>query len=132
MPRSAFRQGSAPEYRSGRQRRSPRPAESDELGKAPRPAARLILWAQAAEARSRADSRLRASWELAYGCVFASRSKSPGLVFAGGCFFAEMAQQRFLIVEKFDAERVARAGQPYGELPLHHSGMRRHHHHAIG
>ena len=43
----------------------------------------------------------------------------------------EMAQQLLLIVQKIDAERVARPGKTDRHLGLHGPGMRAHHHHAV-
>src|SRR5262245_64709976 len=49
-----------------------------------------------------------------------------------GCarILAEVAQQRLLILQKFDAERIARARERDAHLALHHAGMRRHDQHA--
>src|SRR5688572_4943913 len=43
---------------------------------------------------------------------------------------AELGQQLLLVIEKFHAQRIARARQPDCDLALYGSGMRRHHDHA--
>jgi hypothetical protein len=44
----------------------------------------------------------------------------------------EKAQQLLLMVEEFDAERMAWPRQPYRQFVLHSAGLRRHHHYLVG
>src|SRR5262249_60142535 len=46
--------------------------------------------------------------------------------------FTELAEQALLVVEKLDAQRVARTRQRNAYLRFEPAGMRRHDHHAVG
>ena len=57
---------------------------------------------------------------------------SPKLKLSVTASRPKLAQQLLLIVEEFDAERVARAGKADRHFAFHGAGMRGHDHHTIG